>query len=195
MSKNNLQIIILNKKNITDFAQERNKLLRSAKSEWVMFVDSDEDISDALRQEINQLINNPVNTISSYYVKRENYFLGEYIGTDKIIRLIKKGSGQWERPVHEVFHPRGGRVGILTNPLIHNTAKTLNEYIAKVNFYSSLHAETNRKEGKHSNLFKIIFYPKLKFLQSIIMGRGIVFSILQAFHSFLAWSEQWLYEN
>jgi len=47
-----MEIITLNKNNITDFALERNKLLNNSKSDWVFFVDSDEVVSDSLKSEI-----------------------------------------------------------------------------------------------------------------------------------------------
>jgi hypothetical protein len=60
-----------------------------------------------------------------------------------------------------------------------------------MNVYSSIHAAENAREGKHSNLFKMIFYPKVKFIQNALAGRGFVFSMLQSFHSFLGWAKQW----
>ncbi len=189
MSKNNLEIITLDKPGITDFAGERNLLLKKAKSDWVFFVDSDETVTKKLRREIEDAVKS--SDFDGFYVKRKNYFLGKNVGTDKILRLGRKNAGEWQRSVHEVWNIKG-RTGVLKNPLIHNTAVSLNDYIAKINKYALLHAEANKKEGKRSNLFKIVFYPKLKFLQSLLMGRGVVFSILQSFHSFLAWSNLWL---
>ncbi len=191
--KNKPEIIALNKPDISDFAGERNKLLKKTKSKWIFFLDSDEKMSKTLEKELKTLSSKwKVEEIrhTAYIVKRRNFFVGTYIGTDKIIRLGKKNAGKWERKVHEVWRVKG-KVGVLKNPIIHNTAKNLHEYIGKLNRYSTLHAEANIKEGKKFSLFKIIFYPKLKFIQSIIIGRGLVFSIFQAFHSFLSWAKQW----
>ncbi len=185
-----LEIITLKKPGIVDFAAERNKLLQRSKADWIFFVDSDEIVPPELEKEVRNTIQNT--GLDAFYVYRKNYFLGQCVGKDKILRLAKKNSGRWHRQVHEVWdvglHPRG----VLENYLIHNTAQSLYDYINKINNYSKLHANANKKEGKRSNLLKIIFYPKLKFIQSMIMRRGVVFSIMQAFHSFLAWSELWL---
>jgi len=188
-----MEIITLNKNNITDFALERNKLLNNSKSDWVFFVDSDEVVSDSLKSEIiNEIVDSK---FDAYYVIRKNYFLGKYVGFDKILRLVKKGSGKWERSVHEVFRLSGGRTGELKNLLIHNTANNLNEYISKINIYSKLHAEANKKEGKVSTVFKIIFYPMAKFVVTYFKSKHVVFSIMQSFHSFLSWSDLWLIQN
>lgn len=183
-----LEIITLRKKSITDFARERNNLLENAKAKWVFFLDSDEKMSGELRKEILKQVQD--GKYNGYYVQRKNYFLGRYVGTDNIIRLGKRNAGKWTRRVHEVWKIKDN-IGELKSPIIHNTAKSLHEYLSKINYYSTLHAQANDSEGKRSNLFKMIFYPKVKFVQSILGGRGIVFSIYQAFHSFLAWGKQW----
>lgn len=188
-----MEIITLNKPNVTDFALERNKLLNKAKSDWAFFIDADEIMSDSLKSEALSKISN--GKVGAYYAIRKNYFLGKYIGCDKIIRLVKKGSGKWERSVHEVYHLASGRTGQLKNPLIHNTANNLNGYISKINFYSKLHAEANKKEGKVSSIFKIILYPIAKFFVTYFKSRHVVFSIMQSFHSFLSWGELWLIQN
>lgn len=181
------EIITLNKPDIKDFSKERNYLLEKAKSEWVFFVDTDETVSENLKKEIQEL--DPKN-FDGFYINRKILFMGRVIGEDKVLRLGRKNSGKWVREVHEVWDIKG-KIGTLKNYIIHNTAKNLSFYIAKMNKYSDMHARANLIEGKKSSLFKIIFYPKVKFLQNLISGRGFVFSMLQSFHSFLSWSKQW----
>lgn len=181
------EIITLKKNNITDFAEARNKLLLKAKSNWVLFLDSDETLSPELKEEIKNL--NP-GIYGGFYIKRKNYFLGQYVGTDKIIRLIKKGFGKWKRQVHETYHLAGDtEAGCLKNCLIHNTAGNLYDYLSKINNYSTLHALANKKEGKKATLFKIVFYPVFKFVQTFVKSGHVVFSLMQAFHSFLSWTK------
>lgn len=188
---NNPEIIILNKPKITDFAFERNELLKSARNEWVLFIDTDEKISKELEGEISHL---DPGSNNGFFIKRKIIFLGKEIGEDKVLRLGKKNAGKWMRSVHETWEIEG-KVGTLKNYIIHNTAGNIHEYIEKINLYSDMHAKANMKEGKHPNLFKIIFYPKLKLLQNLFSGRGFVFSMLQSFHSFLAWSKEWKLQN
>ena len=182
-----ISTIILKKEHIADFAKERNLLLGKTDADWILFLDSDEVLSAELKEEINNL--NPGN-YGGFYLKRRNYFLGRYVGTDKVIRLVKKDSGKWERPVHETYHLAGDtKAGYLNNYLIHNTADNLHDYLNKINNYSSLHALANKKEGKKTTLLKIIFFPVFKFVQTFVKSGHIVFSLMQAFHSFLSWSK------
>lgn len=182
-----IEILTLNREKINDFSFERNKLLKSAKADWVLFLDTDEILSDELKKEIKEL--DPEN-YSGFYIKRKIIFCGEKAGEDKVLRLAKKDAGKWERRVHEIWKVKG-QTKTLENYIIHNTAEDLHSYIEKMNKYSDLHASENLKEGKKTNLFKIVFYPKVKFIQNILMGRRFVFSMLQSFHSFLSWGKEW----
>lgn len=184
---NNVEIITLKKSGITDFAAERNLLLNAAKKEWVLFLDTDEILSNELKNEISDL---DAKDFNGFYIKRKIIFLGKEIGEDRVLRLGKKGAGKWVRKVHEIWKIRG-KVGTLRNYIIHNTVDNLHEYIERINKYSGLHAEENIKEGKTPGLCKIIIFPKLKFLQNLLTGRGFVFSMLQSFHSFLGWAKAW----
>lgn len=195
MSKNSLDIITLKKTGITDFAKERNCLLKKSKAEWVFFVDTDEVVSKELKEEISQLMNSQtIDAYNGFNILRKNYFLRQYIGTDRIIRLGRRAAGNWSRRVHEIWNIKG-RIGQLKNPLVHTTAKDLYEFIGKIDNYSTLHAKENLESGKRSNVFKIIFFPPFKFFQSLLIGRGFVMSMLQSFHSFLAWSKEWKLQN
>ena len=183
----NMKVLTLNKPNITDFAYERNKLLEKVKKgEWVIFIDSDEKIGNI------QVPDN--NLMEGYKLIRKNYFLGQYVGTDKIIRLVKKGSGKWIRSVHETWKPKSiDSVGIIKTPvIIHNTADNLSTYLNKIDNYSTIHARENKKECKKSNLFKIIFFPIAKFILTLIKSKSIVFSIMQSLHSYLSWAKLYL---
>jgi hypothetical protein len=184
---NHVKVITLKKPGIADFAAERNLLLKKTKAEWILFVDSDEKLSGELKKEISGL--DPAG-YSGFIIKRKIIFLGREIGEDRVLRLAKRGSGKWVRKVHETWHVKG-EIGSLQNCIIHNTAGNLHGYIEKINTYSSIHSQENIREGKNSNLFKIMFFPKFKFMGNLLAGRGFVFSMLQSFHSFLGWAKQW----
>ncbi len=181
------EIITLNQKNITDFAMARNELLKRVKKDWVLFLDTDERLSSELKREIDNI---DLKNYSGFYIKRKINFLGKNVGEDKVLRFAKKNAGMWQRAVHEKWIIKG-KTKILMNYIIHDTASDLHSYIDKINYYSTIHARENMKEGKKSNLFKIIFFPFAKFIQNILLGRGVLFSMLQSLHSFLGWSKLW----
>lgn len=184
-----MKTVILNKKNIKDFAKERNSLLAKIKDEWVFFLDSDEAPDKVLKKELAN-ISKKEPGVKGYYVTRKNYFLNIFVGQEKLVRVGKRRAGKWEHRVHEVWRIKG-RMGYLKGYIRHNTAASVGEMVSKINNYSGLHALENKQRNRKSSIVKICLFPLFKFVESIIKGRGFVFSVLQSFHSFLAWSKQW----
>jgi glycosyltransferase involved in cell wall biosynthesis len=202
----NLTIITLNQPSLTDFAAARNVELKKAKTEWVLFVDSDEKITPALKQEITDICNLTSNDYDAYYLRRLDTFLGRELRhgeTDhaKFIRLARKDFGHWERPVHEVWVGTG-KVGELKNPLLHHPHPTIASFLEKINRYSSLEAEYRFKEGKHSSLLKIWLYPLAKFKYNYFFRLGcldgvpgIIMAGMMSFHSYLTWTKLYLLQH
>jgi len=180
--------IIIKREHIDDFAKERNRALSAVEwGKWVFFLDADEILSTELKKEIEDLSPDP--EICGYYLTRKG------IVEEKLLRLAKNGCGFWYRRVHETWQVRG-KTGFLKSSIIHEEDQNLFEMLKKINFYSTLHAEANRQEGKKATLLKIIFFPKFKFLQTFLVKkayksgmRGFVFSLFQGFQSFLSWTK------
>ncbi len=192
-----LNILQLNKPNITDFGHERNELLDKSKSEWNLFLDSDESISNH-NVASSAYFQFPIsNEFSSYQLPRKTYFLGKLIGIDYPTRLVRKGTGKWVRAVHEVWLPKKSHLAgvMFDNYIIHNTANNLSDYLLKINNYSTLHAKANLDEGKRSNLFKIIFFPIGKFAVTLVKSKHVVFSIMQSLHSYLSWTKLYFLQS
>jgi len=164
-----------------------------APGEWVFFVDNDESVSPQLGAEIRKL-KTPAG-VNGYFVPRKG------IVEEKLLRLGRKGSGLWRRAVHETWEIKG-KVGVLRNTLLHHDNLSLAEQITKINFYSTLHAQANRDEGKKATVFKIAVFPILKFWQTFLVKKayksgmkGFVFSLMQAFGSFLAWTKLYFLQS
>jgi len=189
-----------------DFAQQRNFGLSKAKSEWLLFVDSDEVVSSQLAEEIRRVVrisNDQYPMTNGYYVKRKDFVFGKWLehgetANVKLLRLAKRDAGKWERSVHEVWDIHG-HVGELVNPLLHYPHPTVREFIDDINWYSRINAKLLQKEGKKSSLFEIVFYPIAKFKQNYILRLGfldgtpgILMAILMSFHSFFTRAKLYL---
>jgi glycosyltransferase involved in cell wall biosynthesis len=184
-----------------DFAQQRNFGLSKALNEWVLFIDSDEVISEKLSNEIqNKILDNQ---FDGFFIKRRDIFLKRELkygetGKIKLLRLARKTSGKWKRKVHE-YWDIAGKIEELKNPILHEKKEKLSVFINKLNFYSDLHAKELKKEGRSINFIKIIIWPAGKFINNYILKLGFLdgtpgfmIAFMMSFHSFLAWSKSWM---
>ena len=164
-------------------------------------MDADERVTNELKNEIIQAVNDPSTSYSGYLIKRVDYFLGSRVrfgGFNQfLLRLALKDSGEWRRRVHEIWKV-SGRKRKLRQPLIHLANQSLNEEIRKINSYFEIHASENYLEGKKASLLKINFVPASKFLASYLFKLGLldkefgfVKAMLMSFHSFLSWAYLW----
>jgi len=187
-----------------DFAGQRNFGLTKAQGKWVLFLDADERVSLKLQKEILSAVRK--DGVNGYYIKRLDYLWGKSlrygeIGIVKIVRLAKKGKGEWVRNVHECWKIEKP-LARLKNYIEHRPHSAVSSFISSINSFSSLHAIANKKEGKKSNPFKIIFFPFFKFIKGYFLQlgfldgiQGFVVAIIMSFHSFLSWSKLWIKEK
>lgn len=193
-----------------DFAKQRNFALRqvytersrSAKGEWVFFVDADERVSKELSEEIKESIKK--DNVNGFYFRRIDNFMGKWLkhgevggvgegegfGGVKILRLAKKNVGRWKRKVDEIWEVKG-KTKTLKNPLLHYSHPTLTEFFTSINERSTLNAKEFYKDGRKITLIEW-FKPLAKFIQNYFFrlgfldgNPGFVFAVLMSFHSFL----------
>lgn len=188
-----------------DFAAQRNFGLEKARGSWVLFVDADERVPISLKEEILKKISDSPG-VMGYFVRRSDILFGRSLkygetGNVRLLRLARRAGGKWRRKVHE-FWDIIGRTQELFNPLLHYPHPSLREFLSEVNWMSSLHAEENKKEGKRSNLLKILIWPKIKFIDNYIIklgfldgDLGFIVALMMSIHSFLAWGKLWFLQK
>ncbi len=128
-----------------DYARQRNHALDylPIRSEWVLFLDADEWLPDAIKQEISTLI-----AISpeenGFYIAWRLIWMGRWIRRGYyptwILRLFRYGKGRCEdRAVNEHLIVDGA-TGRLRNDFIHEDRKGVTDWIAKHNGYATREA-------------------------------------------------------
>lgn len=127
----------------SDFADQKNYALEKATGEWVLSIDADEEIPEELGKEIIDVIS--LNQKAGFLIGRRNFILGGEIkysrwSPDLHIWLWQKDKGKWKGLVHEEVEVKGS-VGLLKHSKLHYQDKTVEEFIAKNNKYSTLEAE------------------------------------------------------
>ncbi len=185
---------------IRDFARLRNLGREKARSEWLLYIDADEIVSEELAKEIQSTINNQQSTMSGYELRRKNYYLGhEWLGDEYILRLMRKEALiEWHGALHETARVSGG-VAKLHAPLIHDTHRTLEEMVAKTNEWSEIEAKLRFDAGHPPVVWWRFFRVMLTaFVDSFVKQGGWragvigwIESIYQAFSIFITYAKLW----
>ena len=157
----------------------KNWAIPQASHPWILLVDADERVSTELAKEIKQLL---LGTPSqdAYWIYRANYFLGHRIrfgdwGRDKVIRLFRRDISRYKGNTdHAEIAVSTGNVGVLRNRLEHYTARYYDEYLEKLQRYTSLQAERWHTAGVRSNSWRLMFGGPLRFLRSYIFRLGFL---------------------
>lgn len=186
-----------------NFAAQRNFGLEKALCDWILFLDADERVSSTLAFEIQGKITEPMDNYQGYYLKRLDTMWGRTLhfgetGSVTLLRLAKKGSGEWKGKVHEVWDVKG-KTSILDNPLLHFPHQTLTSFLEEINFYTTLRAEELFEKKVKVSWWHILAYPKAKFFVNYFIKQGfrdgipgLLVAILMSLHSFLVRGKLWV---
>lgn len=187
-----------------DFSQQRNYGLTKAKSNWILFIDADEIVSEELSQEIIEKIKSTAKENNAgFFIRRKDYFLGRWLkhgetGNIRFVRLVKKDNGIWRGRVHEILEVKGN-IGFLNHPILHYSHQSVSDFLAKINHYSDLVAQYWMEEGRRISFWEILIYPKAKFFHNYILKLGFldgvpgfIMAVMMSFHSFLARGKRYL---
>jgi glycosyltransferase involved in cell wall biosynthesis len=125
-----------------NYARQRNHALEHLpiRSEWVFFLDADEWMPDALKQEISALVASCPRE-NGFYVKWRLIWMGRWIRRGYyptwILRLFRYGKARCEDRVINEHLIVQGPTGRLRNDFIHEDRKGVTEWIAKHNRYAT----------------------------------------------------------
>jgi glycosyltransferase involved in cell wall biosynthesis len=158
------------------YAKQKNVAAEAATHEWILSIDADESLSEALEGEIWQLKKNGPEH-DAYEMPRLAQYLGRWIlhsgwHPDRKIRLYKRDKGRWVgNYVHESVQV-DGRVGRLDANLLHYTCDSLSEHLETMNRYTTLAAEQLVAEKVDIGMRHLLLDPPWTFIRSYFFKRG-----------------------
>jgi len=177
------------------FAAQRDAALALACGEWVLFVDADERVTPALREEVMRTLALP-GVKGGYWIPRHNYLMGRVVThagwfPDYQLRLLERRAVRMDplRPVHEVALV-DGPVGYLSEPFLHFNYATLAEFVRKQERYCGLEAERWLTTYGRPRLRSLVGQPVREFWSRFVRLEGyregvlgLVLSGLLAFYA------------
>lgn len=183
------------------FDRQKNFGLGLATGRWILSLDADEVVSPPLREELLATLARDGDGHDGFVLRRENYLCGRPIlhawGRDALVRLVRRGRGQFHGTVHEKLEV-DGPVAALTQPLLHFNSDSLQEYIAKNQAYIALEAGRRHQRGERFSILRALLSPLRVFLFRYLRLRGfrdgtmgLILCVLLAFFTFLVHARLW----
>ncbi len=156
-----------------NFSNQKNAAIALAKSDWILFLDADERVTEKLKIEINNTINAPKH--NAYKIKFPHFYMNRFLyhTENKVVRLVKNDDIHFEGEVHEKLLHKGS-VGLLQNFMIHYTYKGLFHYIKKKDSYAWFQAKMANDKKKKTSYIHLLFKPFYRFFHTYIIRRGFL---------------------
>lgn len=186
----------------------RNFAISKAVNPWILILDADEEVLPPLVTQIQKILKEP--KADYFRIPRKNIIFGKWIKharwwPDMNIRLFKKGHVSWNEVIHAVPMTQGVGGDIEEKEdlaIIHHNYASLEDYIAKMNNYTTQHARIKIDEGYKFSWKDIVVKPTGEFLSRYFYGQGykdglhgLALSALQAFSEFTVYLKIWQSEK
>jgi len=160
------------------FAGQKNYASEHCQYDWVLSLDADEALSEALEAEIWQIKKNGPQ-FDAYTMPRLAQYLGRWIlhsgwYPDRKIRLFDRRRARWVGDfVHESVAVNGS-VGHLKSNILHFTCSSLSEHLKTMDRYTTLAAEQLVDQKKHIGWKQLALEPPWTFFQTYVLKRGFL---------------------
>src|SRR4051812_19182992 len=160
------------------YAAQKNIAAELASYDWILSLDADESLSEALEAEIWQ-IKKSGPKFDGYTVPRLAQYLGRWIlhsgwYPDRKIRLFNRKKSKWVGEfVHESVKVQGS-VGHLQSNLLHFTCSSLSEHLKTMDRYTTLAAQEIAARQNNISLARLLFDPPWTFVQTYVLKLGFL---------------------
>jgi glycosyltransferase involved in cell wall biosynthesis len=182
------------------YAKQKNLAASQAANDWILSLDADEALSEALEGEIWQLRKNGPE-YDAYTMPRMAQYLGRWIlhsgwYPDRKIRLYNRKRATWVGEfVHETVKFEG-TVGHLKSNILHYTYESLSEHLRTLDRYTTLAAEEVVARKAPVGWQKLIVEPGWTFLRTYLFQlgfldglEGLMIANMAAMYTFLKYAK------
>ncbi len=184
-------------------ALQKNWAIPQAAHQWVLLLDTDERVTETLKQEILTILEkNP--PLAGYKIARVNYLFGKKVShagyfPDYQVRLFRRDLAKYElRQVHAHMIVEGD-CGALNAPLVHYAHRSLNQTLQNLLIQmTTWEAEERAKKPVRFLAFHLIFRPIAAFLLRYFWQggwrsgfHGFVVSLLWAMYVCITYLKIW----
>jgi hypothetical protein len=160
------------------FGLQKQRAVALAANDWVLCLDADERVGDALRESITAALQGEARH-QVWRMARANQFMGRVLRhgegyPDWSLRLFHRGHARWsDDAVHEKVLTNEP-IGTLSGDLLHESAETLESYLSKQNRYTTLQAQQLAARGETATWARMVASPLVRFAKFYVLKRGFL---------------------
>lgn len=160
------------------YAGQKNFASENASSDWILSLDADESLSEALEGEIWQIKKNGPR-FDAYTMPRMAQYMGRWIlhsgwYPDRKVRLYDRRKARWVGDfVHESVIVNG-RLGHLESNILHFTCSSLSEHLKTMDQYTTLAAQEFVSQGRKVNWGHLLIDPAWTFFRTYCFKLGFL---------------------
>jgi glycosyltransferase involved in cell wall biosynthesis len=182
------------------YSKQKNLAAAQAANDWILSLDADEALSEALEAEIWQLRKNGPE-YDAYTMPRMAQYLGRWIlhsgwYPDRKVRLYHRAKATWVGEfVHETVKVTGN-VGHLKSNILHYTCESLSEHLRTLDRYTTLAAQEVVAQHQAIGWPRLIFEPGWTFLRTYLFQlgcldglEGLMIANMAALYTFLKYAK------
>lgn len=187
----------------------RNFAIQKATGDWIFILDADEQVPTGLGKKLKGIAKDK-RSADYYAVPRKNKIFSKWMQhsrwwPDYNIRFFKKGSVVWSDTIHGVPETHGTGADLPAKEkyaIIHEHYTDLEQYIARMNRYTTIQANNKKQEGYEFAWQDLITKPANEFFSRYFAGygykdglHGLALSSLQAFSELVLYLKTWQKED
>ncbi|MEO8132874.1 MAG: glycosyltransferase family 2 protein [Betaproteobacteria bacterium] len=167
------------------YGPQKQFAVARAVHDWVLCLDADERVTPVLRASIEAALIDPA--FVAYRMARCNRFLGRWLRhgegyPDWSVRLFDRRHARWS---DDAVHERvliDGPAGTVTGDLRHESAESLDEYLAKQNRYTTLQAGSLHAQGRRASVLQMLLSPAMRFVKFYFIRLGFLDGVAGLIH-------------
>jgi glycosyltransferase involved in cell wall biosynthesis len=163
----------------TGYRDQKSFAHSQATREWVFLVDSDEEVSAELREEIQDALHYRGEATDAFAVPRLVYYLGRWWRRggwypDYDIRIFRGDRARWGGvdPHEKILVD--GPVRRLRHPLFHYSYRNISDHWKRINRFTGIAAAEQGNGGRPWRWSDNLLRPPFRFFRSYVLKRGFM---------------------
>jgi glycosyltransferase involved in cell wall biosynthesis len=168
---------VVQKPDFAGFGAQKQAALDAATGDWVLSIDADERVPEALAREIRAAVERGEH--AGYRINRRTFFLGRYLRhggwyPDRVLRLARRSAARFtDDAVHERLEVSGS-IGDLQADMLHMSYRTVDDVLTKQRRYALLSAQARRARGAQGGLATALARSAFAFIKGYIVQLGFL---------------------